>query len=117
MGVGLRYWTAAITRIGFLDVGRGAARRGLEQFLQEGGLTAARRGLAALEGDHMPVSQSVMAHVRHLVALVEIDRKDLALQDRWREEGNLFFRGRDVVPAIIAEGGGGGRITQPRLHA
>src|SRR5689334_7294831 len=87
----LRNRPAAVTRIGFLDIGRGAARRRLEQFLQEGGLAAARRRLARLEGDHMAILQAVMAHIRHLVGLVEIDRQHLTPQHRRREESNLLF--------------------------
>src|ERR1700742_507893 len=115
-GPALRNRAAAVTRIGFLDVGGGAAGRGLEQFLQESGLASARRRLAGFERDHMAVPQAVMAYVDDLVLLVEIDRHDLALQHHWLEEGDLLLGRGDVIPAVIAEGGGGGSVPQMLLH-
>src|SRR5258708_34296339 len=85
----LRNRSAAVTRIGFLDIGGRRARRGLQQFLQEGGLAAARRRLLAFKRDHMSVFQPVMTQARDLVALVEINREDLALQYGGGEKGDL----------------------------
>src|SRR6185437_12975522 len=82
----------------------------------EGGLAAARGRGAALEGDEMAIFQPVMTYARHLVLLVEIDRQNLALENGGIEEGDLLLGRRDVIPAVIAERGGGGGIAQPLLH-
>src|SRR4051812_9269054 len=72
---GLRDGSAAVTRIGFLDVGGAGAGSRLQQFLQEGGLAAARRGFARFERDDMAILQAIMANGGDLVVLVEIDRQ------------------------------------------
>src|SRR6185312_1732136 len=97
----LRNGSAAVTRLGFLDIGGAGAGRRLQQFLQEGGLAAARWCGAALEGNEMAIFQPVMTHARHLVLLVEIDRQNLALENGGIEEGDLLLGGRDVIPAVI----------------